>query len=791
MRFLALLIFTLFAKLLFANSWTDPGKFDTSWYNDLSTTFNLHTPEQFAGFIYLSNNNTSFQGKTINLTSDIDMGKYDWVYCNNFAGELNGNGYCISNIHCKNSSTNVGTFYAAVIRTIGETGIVHNVKFDNISLTVTNEYGQGYAGGISCFNYGIIHDCEVIGNIVANYNGSTSATFDDYFAGGIAACNYGTIINCLHNGAVESLPSHYSRYPKAYAGGIVGSNEGVVANCINYGSVYARVAYDSSHWNSGGSFPSAWAGGICGSNTNEIQNVVNFANITSTSYKLGATPGSNAHADGICPKGACINSYYSSASSITAPSISKNGLILSPDQLSNKTFDFTGLLNSNTSNIKSPYVSCWGNTAGFRNNESFLLNNINIGIVGQPLSQNSIFVEATPNGLTSGAIIEKGFEYSMSNESTVHRITVPNEFSSEITGLSSSTEYKIRAYIKTSYSTIYSKYELIQTSSLSVETLLPSDITPLSAKLNGKISIGSTPILSQGFLWKESQDQNYNVIYTEGSDFSIKLEGLNPSTIYFYQAFVVTKSGKNIYGPEQSFTTPPLIISLDNFDSKVNSLKLDGHINIPISADVKIEYRKKGTSQYINRHTTSLTNGDFSITLNDLDSNAEYEIRAYIIYNNSYVYSSILTVKLDKVGIFTLTPLLSDKIVFNGESNGKIQLGEVGFEYREVLSPNIIPSKFLIAIKDGYKFHAETSDVNNYTHYKVRAYFKNVNGSMSYGDWIEFTPTNVTSVTDIETDDTVKVISIYDINGRKIEQLQQGFNIIVFSNGMIRKTLVE
>ena len=93
MRFLALLIFTLFAKLLFANSWTDPGKFDTSWYNDLSTTFNLHTPEQFAGFIYLSNNNTSFQGKTINLTSDIDMGKYDWVYCNNFAGELNGNGY--------------------------------------------------------------------------------------------------------------------------------------------------------------------------------------------------------------------------------------------------------------------------------------------------------------------------------------------------------------------------------------------------------------------------------------------------------------------------------------------------------------------------------------------------------------------------------------------------------------------------------------------------------------------------------------------------------------------------
>lgn len=791
MRFLALFIFTLFAKLLSANSWTDPGKFDTSWYNDLSTTFNLNTPEQFAGFIYLSNNNTSFQGKTINLTSDIDMGKYDWVYCNNFSGELNGNGYCVSNIHYKYSTTNVGTSYATVIRTIGETGIIHNIKFDNISLTVTNEYGQGYAGGITCFNYGIIHDCEVIGDVVANYKGSTEATFDDYFAGGIAACNYGTIINCLHNGAVESLPSHYSRYPKAYAGGIVGSNEGVVANCINYGSVYARVAYDSSHWNIGGSFPSAWAGGICGSNTNEVQNVINFANVTSTSYKLGTTPGSNAHADGICPKGTCKNSYYSSASSITAPSISKNGMMLSPDQLSNRTYDFTGLLNSNTTNITSSYVSCWGNAAAFRNNESFLLNNINIGIVGQPLSQNSIFVEATPNEFTSDAIIEKGFEYSMLNDPTVHRITAPNEFSSEIIGLSSSTKYKIRAYIKTKYSTIYSKYDLIQTSSLSVETLLPSDITPLSAKLNGKISIGSTPILSQGFLWKESQDQNYNVIYTEGSDFSVKLDGLNPSTIYFCQAFVVTQSGQNIYGHEQSFTTPPLIISLDNFDSNVNSLNLDGHINIPISTDVIIEYRKEGTSQYINRYTTSLANGEFSITLNDLDSNAEYEIRAYIIYNNSYVYSSVSIVKLDMVGIFTLTPLLSDKIVFYGESNGNIQLGEVGFEYREVLSPDIIPSKFLIAIKDGYKFHAETTDVNNYTHYKVRAYFKSVNDSMSYGDWIEFTPTDITSVTSIETDDTVKVIAIYDINGRKIEQLQQGFNIVVFTNGMIRKLLVK
>lgn len=143
------------------------------------------------------------------------------------------------------------------------------------------------------------------------------------------------------------------------------------------------------------------------------------------------------------------------------------------------------------------------------------------------------------------------------------------------------------------------------------------------------------------------------------------------------------------------------------------------------------------------------------------------------------------------VGIFTLTPLLSDKIVFYGESNGNIQLGEVGFEYREVLSPDIIPSKFLIAIKDGYKFHAETTDVNNYTHYKVRAYFKSVNDSMSYGDWIEFTPTDITSVTSIETDDTVKVIAIYDINGRKIEQLQQGFNIVVFTNGMIRKLLVK
>lgn len=787
MRNILVLLFAIVAQLSYGSKWTDTGNYDTSWYNDLSTSFNLSTPEEFAGLIFLTNNSTSFSGKKINITSNIDMNKHEWAYCNTFDGELNGNGYCISNIHCNLTYTNTGTYYAAIFRNLTETGIIHNIKFNNVSISVSNEYGQGYAGGITSTNYGVIHDCEVDGYVSAYYKGSTSAYIAEYYAGGISAYNYGTIINCTHSGEVESLPHHFNRYHKAYAGGIAGKNEGIVANCINYGSVYAKVGYNSSDWNVGGSFPYAWAGGICGTSTTVIQNTVNFANITSTSYQIGSTPGKNAYADGICASGSCLNSYYSSSLIISAPSISKNGLMLSINQLRNKDFDFTGTLNSNLKNITSPYITCWGNSSSLRDNEPFLLNNISIEVSGYSTSQNSIYVEAIPNGIQSNAIIEKGFEYKSNNGNTTYKVILPNEFSSELVGLNSSSKYEVRAYIKTNYSTIYSKPQLFTTNSLSVETLAPTEITPISAQLNGKVSVGSTQILSQGFLWKDNQSQ-YKVIYTVGKDFYYNQEGLKPSTSYCYQAFIVTLNGDNIYGNEIKFSTSPLVLSLYSHYTNTNSVTLKGYINIPISNEIVIEYRKKGTSTYSRKSTTSSSNGNFDITITELDSNSEYEFRGYMIYDNSYIYSSVLTIKLDSIKITTLPPTVSNKIVFYGQSNASILSGEVGFEYRDALSPNIIPSEMLTAHKDENSFWAETNNVTNNVKYKVRAYYKDLNEEYAYGDWVEFTPNNVSSnIIDISSNDSTT--AIFDIYGRKLDKLQTGINIIIYSNGTIIKVV--
>lgn len=771
-----------------ASTWTDSGNYDSSWYNDLSSSFNIATPEQLAGVVFLSNNGTSFQGKTINITSNIDMAKYDWSYINSFSGELNGNGYCISNIHYKYSTTNVGTYVAGIFKDITSTGNVHNVKFDNISIIVTNEYGQGYAGGIACTNYGIINNCEVLGYVSANYKGSTQATFDDYFAGGIVAHNFGTVINCTHDGAVESLPSHYSRYPKAYAGGIVGKNEGIVANCVNYGSVYARVGYSSSSWNIAGSFPSAFAGGICGANTSELQNVVNFANVTATSYQLGNNPGYNAYGDGICPSGGCTYAYYSSSSTIAAPSLSKNGTMLSLDQLQNKTLNFTALLNSNLLNISVEDLSCWGNSNSFRNNQSFIMNNVNISVKGTPTSQNSIFVEAAPDGIESDAIQEKGFEYSILNEQTSHKVICTDDFSVELLGLSSATLYNVRAYITTAFGTMYSIAQSIQTNSLSVETLVPTEITPISANLHGKANVGSTPILSQGFLWKDSQSQ-YKVVYSEGRDFSYSLDGLKPSTTYFCQSFIVTQSGQNIYGNEINFSTAPISIYIDNWRSSVDELELNGHINLPISTQVIVEYKKKGTSTYSNKTAKTNQDGIYSIVLEKLESAAEYDVRAYFIYQSSYIYSATLNVSLDKIEITTLAPTISEKIYFSGKVNGNITNGELGFEYRDVISPDIIPSTTLIASIVASDFYAETTNATNGVTYKVRAYYKSIDGALSYGNWITFKFEGFTSDMSVVSVTKPEIISIIDVSGYNVNKLRPGINIVIYSDGSVKKIL--
>ena len=60
-----------------STSWQGSGNYDISWYNDTDTSFEIDTAAELAGLSYLTLSN-KFEGKTIYITKDIDLGAHEW-----------------------------------------------------------------------------------------------------------------------------------------------------------------------------------------------------------------------------------------------------------------------------------------------------------------------------------------------------------------------------------------------------------------------------------------------------------------------------------------------------------------------------------------------------------------------------------------------------------------------------------------------------------------------------------------------------------------------------------------
>jgi len=185
-----------------------------------------------------------------------------WTPINNFTGVFDGNGYSISGLLYRTTTSECGMFvnlsgcvknltiddsyficqYTDIKKNIG--GICNvletNGRLLNCHFNGTIDIDQGTSekhnvGGIVGYNKGLITDCSVSGNI-------KSCVYADKFGvGGIAGRNLGTISFC-HNTATISnsyVTTSYSDSTKySITGGIVGYSEnGNVTDCYNDGTI--------------------------------------------------------------------------------------------------------------------------------------------------------------------------------------------------------------------------------------------------------------------------------------------------------------------------------------------------------------------------------------------------------------------------------------------------------------------------------------------------------------------------------------------------------------------------
>ena len=302
------------------------GSIDTSWYNSTDTEFTIYTAEQLAGLAQLVNNGNTFSGKTIYLGNNIDLDNREWTpigacsYINvstgepnlYFSGELNGNGYSVSNVKfSKQDYISIGLFGTCLNAEIS------SLNIENASFAFSSAQEDGlYCGILSGYIVNTtISNSNVIGIITMNScsaqfshvggitgsitNGSTiervcadvniSVTGGEYVRiGGIAGfCTYDTVVlsQCYTKGSLYGKSdSNYS-----LVGGLFGeARSSEVSNCVSEMSIEA----DGS-WR-------ILAGGLFGeSNHTTITNCYFNGNITVPNRITGSDHNGVACAGGI------------------------------------------------------------------------------------------------------------------------------------------------------------------------------------------------------------------------------------------------------------------------------------------------------------------------------------------------------------------------------------------------------------------------------------------------------------------------------------------------------------
>lgn len=192
------------------------------------------------------------------------------------------------------------------------------------------------------------------------------------------------------------------------------------------------------------------------------------------------------------------------------------------------------------------------------------------------LTANTAIVHGIIEDLGSPTPDQHGFCWSTTEQPSLSdsitelgAVTETGAFSSNLTGLASSTTYYVKAYASTAGTTVYGNQMQFATTPLPTQATLSTQavtaISGASATANGTItSLGYPNPTEYGFCWSTNHSPTianstaHLSDATQTGSYSIVLNGLSPATSYFLRAYASNTSG-TAYGNEVSFTTAVFI----------------------------------------------------------------------------------------------------------------------------------------------------------------------------------------------------------------------------------------
>ena len=197
-------------------------------------------------------------------------------------------------------------------------------------------------------------------------------------------------------------------------------------------------------------------------------------------------------------------------------------------------------------------------------------------IVGEPVVTTADVTDIAASTAKCGGevVMEKGYElsargvcWSTSPNPTIgDNHTVDGEgkgsFESDISGLTESTTYYIRAYATNEYGTGYGEEKSFTTSAKTLPQITTANVTSITTNTavcgGNVISDGGGTVTARGVCWSTSPNPTIsNSKTTDGTgtgSFTSNITGLTANTTYYVRAYATNEYGTG-YGEEKSFTT--------------------------------------------------------------------------------------------------------------------------------------------------------------------------------------------------------------------------------------------
>jgi hypothetical protein len=341
--------------------------------------------------------------------------------------------------------------------------------------------------------------------------------------------------------------------------------------------------------------------------------------------------------------------------------------------------------------------------------------------------------------------------------------TIPNhgigQYTIKLENLPTSTRIFVRAYSKNDSGIGLGDTLSFRTggnvTKPQVSTVAVSDTTYNTATcLCNVISDGGMELSERGVCWGLESDPTVNVHKvpaqgTEIGNYSVTIDGLNPSTEYHVRAYAINEKGV-AYGEDLPFKTTdgkPTVTTAAVTNITATSATGGGNVTDEGASHVAERGICWSTSHEPMATGTHLANGtgagSFLCNMPNLTPNETYYVRAYATNGQGTAYGAEVefmakeglpvVVTLDVTDITTTSAKAHGKVIDQGGS----QVTERGICWGTEPSPSISGTHAQSGTGLG-EFEVNLTDLAPGTHYYVRAYAIN-NQGMTYGGQEDFT----------------------------------------------------